>query len=118
MELTEKRNIFGAILSILCIVHCVATPFLIASLPSVSVYFASERWHYLIVGLITIVSLPVLLNSASRTIAALSVVGVSVLIGAILLHSEKWEAPVTVIGSLILIAAHILRYRRSQSFPA
>jgi len=104
-------------LSGLCIVHCLALPVAAASLPLLGVWAEAEWLHGLFVVVAAPISLMALLRSARRglpvaplVLALLGLAGLSA--GVLGWPTEAAETLITVIGSLLLAAAHILNWRR------
>jgi hypothetical protein len=117
-----ERAAVGA--SILCLVHCAGLPLLLAALPALSRLIAlPEQFHLWILILAIPASGTALLLGAvrHRTWRPLGAgcVGLALLsAGAILLLGGRYETPVTIMGSLCLVFAHIdnwrLRHRRHR----
>jgi hypothetical protein len=110
-----ERAAIGA--SMLCLVHCLALPLLLAALPALSgVLHLPESIHLWILLFAIPSSLLALLSGrAGHGLSypiAIGVAGLILLgIGAIPLSRSAFETPVTVAGSLMLAAAHILNWR-------
>lgn len=107
--------------SILCLVHCIALPLLIAFLPSLagmlSVPADLHRW-------ILLLAVPgsgaaLLIGRASHGGIGPLLVGSAGLCalasGALLLDGTRLEIPITVLGSLLLAGAHVLNWRRRHA---
>lgn len=109
-------------LSMLCLVHCLALPVLIASLPLIAASMvANERFHLWM--LLAIVPTSVLaLGSGFRTHRLLAPLvlggfGVSLIASAavgpdLMGMSRSMDTALTVVGGLMLAVAHGLNYRR------
>ncbi|MGB0954922.1 MAG: MerC domain-containing protein [Panacagrimonas sp.] len=106
-------------LSGLCVLHCLMLPLLIALLPALSVLDHYESWIHR--GLLLLV-LPIsawalgsgCARHGHRAILIAGVVALTVLAIAPFLGRPDWELPLTVVGSLALIASHLLNLRRLQ----
>jgi len=111
-----ERAAIGA--SLLCLVHCLALPLVIASLPALSgILSVPESVHLWILAFAVPSSLLALLTGRASHGAAYPVfAGIAGLIllaiGAIAFGGTATETPVTVAGSLFLAAAHIANWRR------
>jgi len=113
MHSTSTIDRAATALSLACVAHCVALPAVAIALPVVGV-LAEEEWiHWLLTGLAIIASSAVIgVAHSARTAAFL----VPVLLGVSLITSALFadqfgfdETPPTVIGGLLLAAAHIQR---------
>lgn len=117
------RDIVGALLSFLCIVHCLLPVFVVSYGASLGIeelaeYIGAEWLHLaLLVPIIVILffSLPksYLQHSDVKPIA-LAAIGVVSLISALFLGHEL-EASLTVLGSSLVISAHLLNRRINNS---
>lgn len=103
--------------SLLCLVHCLALPLLLLILPGVIGLFArSEAFHYAALGLVLPSALAAFWLGYRRHHAlgpvALGVAGVGCLVAALLPgRSEGVEMWLTTVGSLMLIAGHLINWR-------
>lgn len=102
--------------SSLCLVHCLALPLLIASLPALGSVAKGSTTHWVLLAFALPVSLWVL--SRDRGPGALvpltvGVAGLSLMtLGVGLFEGHPAETQLTVAGVLLVAAAHILRWRR------
>jgi len=109
-----ERAAIGA--SLLCLVHCLALPLIIAALPALSeILSVPESVHLWILAFAVPSSLLALLTGrASHGAAYPAFAGIAGLIllaiGAIAFGGTATETPVTVAGSLFLAAAHIANW--------
>lgn len=114
MDWLERLGI-GA--SLLCLVHCLALPFALAALPALSSVLAiPESFHLWILAFALPTSGFALISGRWRHRAfyplAIGVVGLILLaLGAIPLGSTPLETPVTVVGGLMLAAAHLTNWQ-------
>lgn len=112
---------FGMGLSALCLVHCLALPWLLASLPVVMLATLPEalrdnEWlHAALIAPVLLVSGPVLLRGRSDLWhIALVLTAFAALIGGLFAASETVEQVLTVTGAALLLAAHWGRLRRGH----
>ena len=110
-----ERAALGA--SLLCLVHCLALPLIMAALPALSRVLAiPESFHLDVLAFAVPVSGWTLLNGRGRHGAAwplmLGIAGLALLaIGALAFGKTRGETPLTVLGSLTLAAAHLSNWR-------
>lgn len=102
-------------LSGLCLVHCLALPVLASLLPMLGAWADAAWVHWAFAAVAAPVSLWALTRphvaGPSRTALTLASAGVLLLIaGAAAGHNA--ETPLTVTGSFLLAAAHLLNWRR------
>lgn len=111
----------GACASMLCLVHCLAMPLLIAALPALGqVLPVSERFHLWVLAFAIPASGAALLVGRNRHGVqwplALGAGGLLLLaIGALVLGEGAGETSATVAGSLLLAMAHIANWRLRRS---
>ena len=112
---------FGMGLSLLCLLHCLALPWLLASLPMVLLNALPEglrenAWvHAALIAPVLLVSGPVLLRGrvgAGQTLLVLA--AFAALISGLFAPSEAAEQGLTVAGTLLLLAAHWYRLRKAH----
>ena len=106
-------------LSVLCLLHCLALPWLLASLPIAVLAALPEslrenEWvHAALIAPVLLVSGPVLLRGqpgAAQTLLVIS--AFMALIGGLFVAREAVEEALTVAGALMLLAAHWRRLRK------
>lgn len=103
--------------SLLCLVHCLALPFLLLLLPGIIGLFArSEAFHYGAVALIVPSAIAAFWLGYRRhralRPALFGVVGVGCLVVALLPETaEGAETWLTVAGSLLLVTGHMMNWR-------
>jgi hypothetical protein len=112
---------FGIGLSALCLVHCLALPWLLAGLPVVMLAAVPEalresEWlHAALIMPVLLVSGPVLLRGTpAKWQIGLVLTAFASLIGGLLIGSETGEQALTVIGAALLMAAHWVRLQRGH----
>jgi hypothetical protein len=108
-------------LSVLCLVHCLALPWLLASLPVAALAMLPEalrdnEWlHAALIAPVLLVSGPVLLRGqpgAAQTLLVIS--AFMALIGGLFVAREAVEEALTVAGALLLLTAHWRRLRKAH----
>lgn len=106
-------------LSALCIVHCLAVPLVVAVLPIAALGLGGSHFHGLMLWLVVPVSvlgfaLGYRVHRNPRVVGA-GALGVAVLAVAAVYGHDAWpelaEAGVSVVGSLVLAAAHWVNFR-------
>lgn len=118
MKLTQTTADKLAIgLSLMCTVHCFATPVILALLPSFAVLqINAEQFHLWILAVVLPTSLLALslgCKKHKRTrYMACGVVGLAFLIIAVLLGQEEAEKALTLIGSAFIALAHWFNYQQ------
>jgi len=116
-----ERGAVGA--SFLCLVHCLALPFLLAALPALATALpVSERFHIWILAFAAPTSAVALwtgwLGHGAVFPMLVGAVGLALLAtGASVFGETSLEIPVTVCGSLILAAAHLRNWRLRHHRP-
>jgi len=113
------RDVVGASLSVLCMIHCFLPIVLLSVGSSVGLHHVSESMHHdwLHVVLITPIvallafSLPKSFHRHGSFMPAIfAVIGISILAVALILGGNV-ETPLTIIGSVFVIGAHLLNRR-------
>ncbi len=104
-------------LSVICTVHCFATPVILALLPSFAVMqIDSEQFHLWILAAVMPTSLLALslgCKKHKRTRYMVSgVTGLAFMIFAVLLGHEVLEKALTLIGSAFIAVAHWFNYQQ------
>ncbi|MCO4755468.1 MAG: MerC domain-containing protein [Bacteriovoracaceae bacterium] len=104
---------FGVCASTVCLIHCVATPFVIFFFPSFKEVFNEEThevFAVLVVGLVGAAVLPHCKKHGHKDIIAVAVAGVALILGAIFFEDSMplaFHYGLTMIGSIMLILAHL-----------
>ena len=111
----------GMGLSVLCLLHCLALPWLLASLPAVALATFPEairdnEWlHAALILPVLLVSGPILLRGRPRVAQNLLVItAFAALIGGLFVASDPGEVALTVAGTLLLFAAHWRQLRKAH----
>ncbi|KPH89679.1 hypothetical protein AMS57_16105 [Pseudoalteromonas undina] len=118
MKLTQTTaDKFAIGLSLMCTVHCFATPIILALLPSLAVLqINAEQFHLWVLAVVLPTSLLALslgCKKHKRTrYMACGVVGLACLIIAVLLGQEEAEKALTLIGSAFIALAHWFNYQQ------
>lgn len=111
----------AASVSLLCLVHCLALPLLIAALPALSQVLAVPEGFHRGVALIALPASSVALLSGFRRhrsarALALAVLGLGAIgWGAFGAQSASAELVATVIGSVLVSAAHVVNWALAQA---
>jgi len=114
-----ERAAVGA--SALCLIHCIGLPLLLAALPALSSLLAIPESFHMWVLAFAVPSSALALSTGRHhhRRAYPLMIGATGLImlaaGALLLLGERWETPVTIIGSLCLANAHVVNWRLRHS---
>jgi hypothetical protein len=114
-----ERAAVGA--SVLCLIHCIGLPLLLAALPVLSSLAPiPESFHvWVLVFAAPSSALALFAGRHHHRRAFPLMIGAIGLIllatGALLLLGGRWETPVTIIGSLCLACAHIANWRLRHS---
>lgn len=103
--------------SLLCLIHCMAMPVLVAFAPMlVPQFFEGPAAHYILgIVVLTFAILaigPGYARHKKMPVAVLAVAGVSaVLCATFLMNESRWEFPLITAGNVVLIVAHVKNYR-------
>ena len=123
MHVSRHFDRIAIALSAICIVHCLAIPFVVAVLPIAALSFGnSEHFHGVMLWLVVPTSFVGFLMGLRlhhrKEIVLLGAAGVFVLGAAAIYGHQSWseltEVTVSVAGSLLLAAAHWLNFRAVQ----
>ena len=112
-----RPDLYAAGLSMLCVLHCVALPVLVALMPAVAQAAESELVHQLLVIAAVPMSLRVVwqarMASGNRLFFSAVFAGLALLLlGAFAESASAYEEPITIFGGALLIAAHIRHWVR------
>jgi len=114
-----ERAAVGA--SALCLIHCIGLPLLLAALPALSSLLPiPESFHVWVLAFaVPSSALALFAGRHHHRRAYPLMIGATGLVllatGALVLLGGRWEAPVTIIGSLCLACAHIANWRLRHS---
>jgi len=119
--LSSYTNNLSIGLSVLCVIHCLATPLLLVLLPSLTaLQLDNEAFHgWLLIGVIPISLFSLLVGCKQHKyyrVLAIGACGLLFLISAVLFvesfeHGELLEKLLTVIGACIVVLGHYLNFR-------
>ncbi|HEX7655746.1 MAG TPA: MerC domain-containing protein [Sphingomonas sp.] len=110
-----ERAAVGA--SILCLIHCLALPILLAALPALSTILSvPESIHVWILAFAIPAAGAALVTGYRRHMArypmVMGVIGLTFMaIGAFVFAQQWLETPITVFGSITLASAHVINWR-------
>ena len=115
MRTSINSDTGGVVISLLCVVHCLALPIIGLMLPVFGILSENEWVHKILVML----ALPLFINLAFKSnksyIILLAIFGIMLLFsGAFYEPFHEYETIITVMGSCALGAAHLqnLRFKR------
>jgi len=117
-RLNKILDKFGVCASTVCLIHCLATPFVIMFFPGIKGVFTEEAHEVFAIIVVTLIALAVYplckKSHGHRDILALAFTGVVLILSAIFFEELMPIAAhygLTTIGSICLIAAHIKNIR-------
>jgi len=108
-------------LSGLCLLHCLALPLVASLLPVLGAWSEAEWVHAVFVLFALPLSVAALARAHRRRALpawmwAMAALGLALLsAGALGWPSAHWETPITVTGSLLLVAVHVCNLRRGHA---
>ncbi len=115
---TSWLDITSMGLSGLCVVHCLALPFLVAALPFLGVFTQNEWVHQVLVLIAAPLTGLAFWRSKAWTrpeIAVLMIAGLLLLALAAFVPSlDAYEVVISVLGALSLAGAHLINYLGSR----
>ena len=123
VEKTENWDRWGILLSSLCAIHCLVTPLLLLALPVLGGYFENQLVHIVMALFVVPVGAFAFWSGYRHhkklSLLVMGVVGLSLVGGAPLVHDFfhvelMREDLMTILGSAILIGAHLLNRRACQ----
>ena len=115
-----QLDLYAAAMATLCLLHCLALPILLATLP-LSLFVIDNHWfHQLIVVLAAPATLWIIYSARpGRLFTVAAVCGLALLlIGAFVETLEIYEEPLTIAGSILLGSAHLTRWLRHRRAAA
>lgn len=107
------------VISVLCLVHCLIAPLLIAAVPALGLGFLAVDGIHVAFAIAVLLAALVALIPGYRqhhraSVLALGVAGVLAITVATMLPGGVSETAVTVFGSILVIAAHVTNLRHSR----
>ena len=115
----RRRDAVGMVVSILCLVHCLVAPLLIAAVPALGLGFLAVDGIHVAFAIAVLLAAVVALIPGYRqhhkaSVLALGAAGVAAVALGTTLPGGVPETSVTVIGSCMLIAAHVTNLRHTR----
>ena len=115
----RRRDAVGMLISILCLVHCLVAPLLIAAVPALGLGFLAVDGIHVAFAVAVLLAAVVALIPGYRqhhkvSVLVLGASGVLLVAAATTLAPGVPETAVTVLGSSMLIAAHVTNLRHSR----
>jgi hypothetical protein len=108
----------GMTLSFICIIHCLALPFILITLPALKAYTDNESFHTAMVFLVTLTAgvafIPGYLRHKDKGLMVKVIVALLLIVGGIILgheFGELTERVITALGSAFLIYCHYKNIR-------
>ncbi|MEM7707243.1 MAG: MerC domain-containing protein [Pseudomonadota bacterium] len=119
---TRSLDLCAAGLSLLCLLHCVALPFLAVLLPATAVLAEAEWVHRVLVFMAAPISFFVLSRTTAEQgralFAVLALTGLALLFsGAFVEALEAHEQWITVVGASLVGGAHLNHWFRQRRSP-
>jgi hypothetical protein len=118
----NRLHRLGIGLSVLCLFHCLALPWLLASLPLIALAALPEaaresEWlHAVLIVPVVAISGPMLLRGQPGPLRIVLVTAAfSALIGALFVGNERGEQMLTVLGAMMLMIGHFEAMRRPRA---
>lgn len=117
-KLTKVLDKFGVCASTACLVHCLATPFVIMFFPGIKGVFTEEAHEVFAIIVVTLIALAVYplckKRHGHKDILAFAFAGVILILSAIFFEALmplSAHYGLTTLGSICLIAAHVKNIR-------
>jgi len=115
----RRRDAVGMLISILCLVHCLVAPLLIAAVPALGLGFLAVDGIHVAFAIAVLLAAVAALIPGYRQhhklgVLALGAAGVAAVAVGTTLPGGLPETSVTVLGSCMLIAAHVTNLRHSK----
>jgi len=105
---------FGICASTLCLIHCIATPFIIMFFPSIKSmigddHFVHEVFSVIVITLVIIAVYPQCRRHGHKDIVGFAITGAVLIISAIFIYHENvtLHYVLTSLGSISMIIAHL-----------
>jgi hypothetical protein len=115
----RRRDAVGMLISILCLLHCLVAPLLIAAVPALGLGFLAVDGIHVAFAVAVLLAAVLALIPGYRqhhklSVLVLGAAGVLLVAMATALPAGVPETAVTVLGSSMLIAAHVTNLRHSR----
>jgi hypothetical protein len=112
----RRRDALGMLVSVLCMVHCLAAPLLVAAVPALGLGFlAVDGVHVVFAVAVLLAAVAALIpgyrQHHRRSVLVLGAAGVLLVSVGATLPEGLPETSVTVLGSALMIAAHVTNLR-------
>ncbi|WP_299979377.1 MerC domain-containing protein [uncultured Pseudoteredinibacter sp.] len=124
IKVSQLGDKFAISLSALCSIHCLATPIVLAALPSLTgLALLDEAFHSWMVLAVVPCSLLSLLigcrEHRQRSVAELGLIGIAILLTPLILGHEAvgelGEKTLSVVAAIVIALAHWKNYRLCQA---
>lgn len=117
---TKWLDVASMGLSGLCVVHCLALPFLVAALPFLGVFSQNDLVHQVLISIAAPLSVLALWRSGGwrkPMVLAPMVAGLLMLAAAAFIPDfEPVEATMSVVGAILVAAGHTVNYGVLKAF--
>jgi membrane-bound ClpP family serine protease len=119
-------DLFGMGAGLVCLVHCLALPLVLAVLPALGFLHGDhDLTHAFLLGWIALFSTSIFLGykkHRQRFVLNLMLAGLCFVIAATFHHlfgvTEAMEVPVITLGNLLLVSSHFMNWRITRQFHA
>lgn len=116
----EVWDRIGISASLLCVLHCLATPALVLFMPILNETVSSHVFHHIIVWVVVPLAVWALLNGYrlhhQRRVLVLGLIGIALIFAAHYFeHQHKLEVALMIVAGLVLAAAHLTNLRACRS---
>ncbi len=126
MPSASSKDLLGQLLSVVCVVHCLAAPLVVSSLPAAASFFGGFH-PLLLVGVIAVAAwafVPGVRQHGVRGVLVVALLGIGCLALAALAFEDAWavETAVSALGAVLMVSAHwwnrrLLLTSRTASAP-
>lgn len=107
---TATKDLLGQLLSVVCVVHCLATPFVVSALPAAASFFGGFH-PVLLVAVVAVAAsafVPGLRRHREPGVLVLALLGIAALAIAALALDGSWaaETALSALGASLMVGAH------------
>lgn len=107
---TATKDLLGQLLSVVCVVHCLATPFVVTALPAAASFFGGFH-PVLLLAVIAVAGwafVPGLRRHGERGVLLVAALGIVCLALAALAFEDAWaaETAISALGAALMVGAH------------